>query len=107
MHAALLTVGWGILIPTGILLARSFKRHDPLWFYGHIAVQTLGLALGIAGVGIGFHLVGGWTAPNDTVQTHRDLGVTILVLGVVQVCWGAEGGMVIFGVCVCGGGEWG
>ncbi|KFM27971.1 Ferric-chelate reductase 1 [Auxenochlorella protothecoides] len=84
VHAALLTVGWGILIPTGILLARSFKRHDPLWFYGHIAVQTLGLALGIAGVGIGFHLVGGWTAPNDTVQTHRDLGVTILVLGVVQ-----------------------
>lgn len=34
-HGWLMVVGWGVLIPLGILTARHAKRWDPLWFHVH------------------------------------------------------------------------
>ena len=31
-HAWLATIGWGLFIPCGIVMARSFKESDPAWF---------------------------------------------------------------------------
>lgn len=34
-HIWLLLVGWGFLIPCGVVIARCFKSHDPYWFQLH------------------------------------------------------------------------
>ncbi|KAL5226256.1 hypothetical protein ABZP36_014521 [Zizania latifolia] len=81
LHGALAGLGWGVLMPVGIALARYFKRHDPFWFYAHISVQGVGFVLGTAGVVAGFKL-------NDDVpggDSHQALGITILVFGCLQV----------------------
>ncbi|KAJ8476415.1 hypothetical protein OPV22_020142 [Ensete ventricosum] len=32
-------LGWGVLIPIGIVVARYFKNSDPLWFFSHLSIQ--------------------------------------------------------------------
>ena len=39
-HAWLGAIGWGLFIPSGIVMARSFKDADPLWFRVHRAVMV-------------------------------------------------------------------
>ncbi|WVZ67843.1 hypothetical protein U9M48_016871 [Paspalum notatum var. saurae] len=81
LHGAMAALGWGVLMPLGVALARYFKRHDPFWFYAHISVQGVGFVLGTAGVVAGFRL-------NDDVSgadTHQAIGITILVCGCLQV----------------------
>jgi hypothetical protein len=46
-------------------------------------IQSLGLAMGIAGLGLGFAIAGGW---DGKYGVHRNLGVAAVVLGVLQVC---------------------
>ncbi|KAH7424615.1 hypothetical protein KP509_11G015700 [Ceratopteris richardii] len=56
-HAILNTVGWGILLPCGVLAARYVKPFaDPAWFYAHITLQIFGYALGVAGWVTGLNL---------------------------------------------------
>ncbi|GJM92313.1 hypothetical protein PR202_ga08775 [Eleusine coracana subsp. coracana] len=81
-HGAMAGLGWGVLMPLGIALARYFKRHDPFWFYAHVSVQGVGFVLGAAGVAAGFKL------HDDDVpgaDTHQALGVAVLVFGCLQV----------------------
>ncbi|PAN27095.1 hypothetical protein PAHAL_5G058700 [Panicum hallii] len=81
-HGAMAGLGWGVLMPVGVALARYFKRHDPFWFYAHISVQGVGFVLGAAGVVAGFRL-------NDDdvpgADSHQALGVAVLVFGCLQV----------------------
>ncbi|RLN25667.1 hypothetical protein C2845_PM07G31290 [Panicum miliaceum] len=80
-HGAMAGLGWGVLMPVGVALARYFKRHDPFWFYAHISVQGVGFVLGTAGVVVGFKL-------NDDVpgaDSHQALGIAVLVFGCLQV----------------------
>ena len=80
-HGAMAGLGWGVLMPVGVALARYFKRHDPFWFYAHISVQGVGFVLGTAGVIAGFKL-------NDDLpgaDRHQALGIAILVFGCLQV----------------------
>lgn len=46
------------------------------------AVQSLGLLLGLAGLGLGFVISGGWAG---RFPTHRNLGLSATVLGVAQL----------------------
>ncbi|KAH7424616.1 hypothetical protein KP509_11G015800 [Ceratopteris richardii] len=56
-HAVLNTVGWGILLPCGVIAARYLKPFaDPAWFYAHITLQIFGYALGVAGWITGLNL---------------------------------------------------
>ncbi|XP_006646559.3 cytochrome b561 and DOMON domain-containing protein At3g07570-like [Oryza brachyantha] len=80
-HGAMAGLGWGVLMPVGIALARYFKKHDPFWFYAHISVQGVGFVLGVAGIVAGFKLSD--DAPG--ADTHKALGITILVFGCLQV----------------------
>lgn len=41
-HAWLAAIGWGVLVPLGILLARSFKDARGWWFHAHRALQASG-----------------------------------------------------------------
>lgn len=72
-HAALMTVGWGVLLPLGAVVARGFRMTGTWWFTAHLALQVLGVLAGFAGIGIGYHLAG-WHTTIPTVQVHRNIG---------------------------------
>ncbi|XAR60857.1 hypothetical protein NMG60_11034383 [Bertholletia excelsa] len=81
-HGVLNMLGWGILLPIGVIIARYFKQHDPAWFYSHVSIQSLGFILGVAGVICGFVLEHKTSA---AVKKHKGLGTFVLVLGSLQV----------------------
>nr|GFA27002.1 cytochrome b561 and DOMON domain-containing protein At3g07570-like [Tanacetum cinerariifolium] len=74
--------GWGILLPVGVIVARYFKHLDPLWFYVHSGIQSLGFILGLSGVIAGFVLD---NKLEVNVRKHKGLGISILTLGCLQV----------------------
>lgn len=75
--------GWGVLLPIGAMVARYFRRLDPLWFYIHAVVQFIGFMIGLAGVVAGVAL---YDKLHADVSAHRGLGIFILILGILQVC---------------------
>ncbi|KAJ7950615.1 Cytochrome b561 and DOMON domain-containing protein [Quillaja saponaria] len=81
-HGVLNMVGWGILMLVGVIIARHFKEWDPIWFYVHTAIQTLGFIIGIVGVLCGFVLSNRLKA---NVTAHKNIGILMLVLGFLQV----------------------
>ncbi|PRW57965.1 cytochrome b561 and DOMON domain-containing protein [Chlorella sorokiniana] len=85
-HAWLGVIGWGVFVPIGIVVARSFKDTLPTtWFHLHRALVALGLLLGTISLGTGFHLGGGWTTTSYDQSIHRDLGMACTVLGAAQL----------------------
>lgn len=82
-HGLLGMMGWGVLMPIGMITARYFRQLDPCWFYTHMAIQVCGYAVGIAGVVLGFRL-------NEdglkNVDVHKALGIAILAMASLQVC---------------------
>ncbi|KAI7840061.1 hypothetical protein COHA_006192 [Chlorella ohadii] len=81
-HLWLLLLGWGVFIPLGIVIARTMKERDPLWFHLHRAIQCLGLLMGLIGFGLGFAIAGGW---NGRFPVHRNLGMAATIFGLVQL----------------------
>lgn len=81
-HGILNMIGWGILIPIGVIVARYLKHLDSLWFYLHTGIQSLGFILGLSGVVAGVVLDNRIEA---SVEKHKGLGVTIVVFGFLQV----------------------
>lgn len=51
-HAWMMVISWGVLLPSGVVVARSFKTLGPVWFQIHRAVQIVGLTTALAG-GVG------------------------------------------------------
>lgn len=82
-HMWLMAIGFGVLIPLGILVAHWWPPPtNKKGFQVHRAVQTLGFAVGCGGIAAAFVAVGSWY----TVYTaHRDIGITVIVLTFVQV----------------------
>ena len=65
-HAWLMTIGWGILIPLGVVIARCFKQElGPRWFVLHRALQCLGLACALAA----FIVMSGFAVPGPHAGT--------------------------------------
>ncbi|KAL1817552.1 hypothetical protein ACET3Z_020126 [Daucus carota] len=86
VHGVLNTVAWGILLPLGALTARYlkvFKSADPAWFYLHAFCQSSAYIVGVAGWGTGLKL--GSDSPGVTYDTHRNIGITLFILGTLQV----------------------
>jgi len=82
-HQVLTAVGWGIVIPLGIVGGRAKNQlKAPKWYNVHRYMQAFGYVIGLIGFGLGFAITGSWDT-NYTV--HRDLGITITVLASVQV----------------------
>jgi hypothetical protein len=48
-HAWLMVIGWGLLLPSGAVVAHSFKSLGPIWFRIHRTVQILGLSCALTG----------------------------------------------------------
>ncbi|WVZ55816.1 hypothetical protein U9M48_006427 [Paspalum notatum var. saurae] len=86
IHGVLNAVAWGILIPTGAIIARYlrvFESADPAWFYLHIACQCSGYILGVAGWGLGLKL--GSESVGVTYEPHRSIGISIFCLATLQI----------------------
>jgi Eukaryotic cytochrome b561 len=81
-HGLLVALGWGILMPIGIMIARYFKKYDPFWFYAHISIQGVGFVLGAIGIIIGFSLDDDGL---NNIDVHKAIGIIILVFGALQV----------------------
>ncbi|CAN6249209.1 unnamed protein product [Urochloa humidicola] len=81
-HGLLAMMGWGVLMPIGMITARYFRQLDPCWFYSHMAIQVCGFAIGIAAVVLGFRI-------NEdglkNVDIHKALGIAILAMASLQV----------------------
>jgi hypothetical protein len=85
-HGVLNAVSWGVLMPLGAVIARYlkvFKSADPAWFYLHVTCQTSAYIVGVAGWGTGLKL--GSDSVGVTYSTHRALGISLFVLGTLQV----------------------
>jgi len=82
-HQVLMAVGWGVIIPLGIIGGRAKNQlAAPKWYNTHRYMQASGYVIGLIGFGLGFAITSSWET-NYTV--HRDLGITITVLATVQV----------------------
>ncbi|CAN4093766.1 unnamed protein product [Withania somnifera] len=81
-HGLLNMFSWGILIPIGIMVARYLRQYDPIWFYSHTTIQSLGFLLGFTGIICGFVLEDRLSVD---VDRHKALGIFILVLSCLQV----------------------
>lgn len=75
-------LGWGVLMPVGVIVARYFKQLDPLWFYAHVSIQSGGFILGLVAVICGFVLN---DRTNADVGKHKALGIVVLALACLQV----------------------
>ncbi|KAJ3672997.1 hypothetical protein LUZ60_006371 [Juncus effusus] len=87
IHGVLNALGWGILLPLGVILARYIKALDtssPTWFYAHVTCQITGFILGVAGFGLGLKL--GNESKGITYHRHRTIGILLFCLAIIQVC---------------------
>ncbi|KAJ6834443.1 cytochrome b561 and DOMON domain-containing protein-like [Iris pallida] len=85
-HGVLNAVSWGVLMPTGAIIARYlkvFKSADPAWFYLHIACQLSAYVVGVAGWGTGLKL--GSESVGISYRVHRNIGITLFCLATLQV----------------------
>lgn len=48
-HGSCMLLSWGLLLPSGVLMAKIGKHRNPFWFKFHRAVQLSGLTLAIIG----------------------------------------------------------
>ena len=78
-----MTLGWGIFIPLGIVLAASLRWKAPMWFQLHRAIQLIGLILALAGFILA--LVEFNVSGTDTpIGKHRVIGIIIMAVGLFQ-----------------------
>ncbi|KAK7320364.1 hypothetical protein VNO77_29774 [Canavalia gladiata] len=87
VHGVLNIIGWGTLLPIGIITARYFRvfpfKCDPTWFNLHIGCQLTGFLIGTAGWAIGLSL--GHSSRYYTFQNHRTFGIVIFTFSTVQM----------------------
>jgi hypothetical protein len=82
-HGMLMTVGWGWIIPAGILVARFKLGASGLWFKVHRAGQVLGLLLGFVGLAV---IVSGVREEKRAhfMVTHAKVGLAVMVAAGLQ-----------------------
>lgn len=83
-HGVLGIIGWGLILPVGAIIPRYFRHKDPLWYYLHSVIQVVGFAIGLTTVLLGRQL---YNKINANVPTHRGIGIFVLVLSILQVCF--------------------
>ncbi|EFJ07290.1 hypothetical protein SELMODRAFT_44932, partial [Selaginella moellendorffii] len=84
-HGIINAVGWGLLLPLGVMSARYlkvFQCADPAWFYMHAFFQSSGYVLGVVGWATGLKLA---TYAATVRCKHRNLGIAIFVFSTLQV----------------------
>ncbi|XP_070004027.1 uncharacterized protein [Nicotiana sylvestris] len=90
VHGILNIIGWGTLLPIGVLIARNF-RESPLrcsgWKSYHISCQTVGYLVGSAGWAVGLWL--GRASKYYSFPKHGIFGICIFTFATLQGCDGS------------------
>ena len=81
LHGVLMLLGWGVLLPSGVLIARYLKWKGPLWLKLHIGLQISGLALGLAGLALALMQFG---PLGGSLRGHGLMGLLVSALGLLQ-----------------------
>ena len=85
IHGALMFLGWGVLIPAGVTVARTMKHMDPTWFNIHRGANSLGLLLAIAGLIVALVKFGPLSVGSGSAESgHAIIGLLVMVIGVLQ-----------------------
>jgi len=79
-HAIFMALGWGVLLPGGMLIARFGKTRFPegQWFAIHKKMQIAGLFLAFIGIILAFSYGSG------TKYAHMSIGIIVMILGFSQ-----------------------
>ncbi|EXB63290.1 hypothetical protein L484_012480 [Morus notabilis] len=86
VHGIVNIVGWGTLLPIGVILARYFRSFPvklERWFCLHVGCQIVGYVLGTTGWAIGLWL--GRTSKHYNFHTHRLLAIFIFTFTTLQM----------------------
>ncbi|KAK8970208.1 hypothetical protein KSP40_PGU006309 [Platanthera guangdongensis] len=86
-HGILSVIGWGIILPIGVITVRYFKTFPfrrQEWFILHSTCQICAYVVGITAWGIGFALLGGSRYYN-TIMGHRIIGILVFWLANLQM----------------------
>ncbi|XWS51835.1 hypothetical protein CRYUN_Cryun11dG0016600 [Craigia yunnanensis] len=87
IHGILNIIGWGTLLPIGVIVARYFRQFPfelkTWWFSFHYSCQALGYILG--GIGWGLGLLLGHESKYYAFHKHRVLGICIFGFTTLQM----------------------
>ncbi|XP_057485486.1 cytochrome b561 and DOMON domain-containing protein At4g12980-like [Actinidia eriantha] len=86
VHGLLNIVGWGTLLPVGVIIARYFRRFPieyPFWFQAHVSCQLTGYVLGTTGWIIGLYL--GKTSKPYSFPIHALISHFLFVFATLQM----------------------
>ncbi len=85
LHASLMMVAWGFLLPSGTLVAKFYKhRPDGLWFKLHRGIQMLGLLLALIGWIIALINFNVFKDVGFRNYQHGICGMVVMILGILQ-----------------------
>jgi len=84
-HGTLMITGWGLLLPSGVIIARLMKhRPNAAWFRYHWVLQITGLTIAFAGWVIALCVFDVFRATGNKSYIHGVLGCTTMSLGILQ-----------------------
>ncbi|TKY53987.1 Cytochrome b561 and DOMON domain-containing protein [Spatholobus suberectus] len=86
VYGILILIGWGTLLPIGVMIARYFRNFSILcgvWFECHIVCQALGYILGTIGWSIGLWL--GMSSKHLVSKTQSTLSIITFTFINVQM----------------------
>jgi hypothetical protein len=84
-HASLMMVGWGLMLPSGVIIAKFLKhRPDGLWFRIHQPLQITGLIFTLTGWIIALVNFNVFGDKGYTNYYHGVMGCTVMAAGLFQ-----------------------
>lgn len=81
-HGMTAIIGWGVVTPAGLLVARYFRHMEPSWYYIHSSVQFVGFFVGIISISIGRNL---YQRIGAVFLAHKFIGYTVFFLAGLEV----------------------
>jgi hypothetical protein len=85
-HGSLMIIGWGLLLPSGVIFA-ALAKHRPggLWFKGHRFLQMSGLIVVLTAWMIARNRFDDVEVNNDdNSDMHMRLGLIVMIIGLAQ-----------------------
>jgi hypothetical protein len=93
-HGALMTIAWGVLVPSGIIIARYFKNNKAFnWRNTHSSIQMFAFILFLSAFFIA--IAANQAIGSHFVSFHAIFGLITILLGVIQPCLGLCVGGII------------
>ena len=81
-HGVTAIIGWGVVTPAGLLVAKYFRHLEPSWYYIHSSVQFVGFFVGIISISLGRNL---YQKVGAIFIAHKFLGYTVFFLAGLEV----------------------